>query len=341
MKILVPFDGSKDGLCTLQVVATMAFVPGSEITILQVVPMGGTLLSLVDSNSEAIKQQEIICEKSKHLTDIVLEMSLWQPHCRINFKIAFGNVTDEILKAASNMASDLIVIAAHDKNVIKRIFLSSVSSSVLHNSDRPVLIVKPTPEVIQGRMGNRGYRVLVPIDNSINTFDTIEWLSNQAWKAGTKVKLLHVISEFKDLKRQHEVPEDLAMLHQQWLTVSRRTTEMLESHVVRLAKVIGRENVEIDVRPGEPKQEILDTEVEWSADIIAMGAHSKPGMKRIISKSVSGHVARNCSCAALIVCHQNGTVQKRKSKKKEKPEYTSYQTASSLADYTPHALGIR
>lgn len=338
MKILVPFDGSRDGLYTLQVIATMALVPGSEITILQVINPGGSLLSLVDSNSDALKQQEIIVEKSKHLTDIVQEMSFWQPHCRINFKISFGNVTEEILKVATDIASDLIVIAAHDKNVIKRIFLSSVSSSVLNSSDRPVLIIKPTPEVAQGRMGNLGYRVLVPIDNSINSFDTIEWLSNQAWKTGTKIKLLHVISEFKDLLRQHEVPEDLATLHEQWLRVKARTEAVLETHVLKLATVVGRENVEVDVRPGEPKQEILDVESEWCADIVAVGSHSKPGVKRIISNSVSGHIARNCSGAALIVCHQNGTVQKKKIKKK-KPEFRK-QSSENYNERKPHALGI-
>lgn len=339
MKILVPFDGSRDGLSMLQVVATMALVPGSEITILQVVNPNGSLLSLVDSNSDSTKYQEIIAQRSKHLSDIVQEMSYWQPHCRIDFKISFGNVTEEILKVANDVSCDLIVIAAHDKSVIKRIFLSSVSSSVLNNSDRPVLIVKPTADVARGRMGNLGYRVLVPIDNSINSFDTIEWLSNQAWKAGTKIKLLHVISDFKDLLRQHEVPEDLATLHQQWLKVKERTVSMLENHALRLASVVGRENIEIDVRPGEPKQEILDVEAEWCADIIAVGSHSKPGVKRIISNSVPGYIARNCAGAALIVCHQNGAVRKKKTKKKTNSEYRN-RSSESYNELRPHALGI-
>jgi nucleotide-binding universal stress UspA family protein len=336
MKILVPFDGSRDGLCTIQLVASMALVPGSQITVLQVVNPGTTLMSLVDPSSEPIRYQEIIAERSKHLTDIIHELSIWQPHCRIDFKISFGNVTEEILKNANDMASDLIVIAAHDRSMIKRVFLSSVSSSVLNNAERPVLVVKPTNDVALGRMGNLGYRVMVPIDNSINSFDTIEWLSSQAWRMGTKFKLLHVIPEFKNLLRQHEVPEDLEVLHQQWMRVKERTIAMIENHAMKLANVVGAENIEIDVRPGVPKHEILAVEKEWCPDIIAMGSHLQPGVRRILTRSVSGHVARNSSCAALIVCHQNGSVPKPKKKKKVKSEFMPRE--SERQELRPHSL---
>ncbi|WP_028295502.1 universal stress protein [Olivibacter sitiensis] len=52
---------------------------------------------------------------------------------------------------------------------------------------------------------------------------------------------------------------------------------------------------------GQPKNEILETAQEISADLIVLGTHGRTGFDHFISGSVSESVARHSVCPVLIV----------------------------------------
>jgi nucleotide-binding universal stress UspA family protein len=64
--------------------------------------------------------------------------------CRkCTFKVTVGDIVDEILDAAAEEASDLIIIGSHGKRGLEKILLGSVAERVLKNAHCPVLIMNP------------------------------------------------------------------------------------------------------------------------------------------------------------------------------------------------------
>ena len=58
--------------------------------------------------------------------------------------VLIGHPVEEILRVAEEEACDTIVLGSHGKGFLKQTFLGSVSSTLLHRSRKPVLIV-PLP----------------------------------------------------------------------------------------------------------------------------------------------------------------------------------------------------
>ena len=55
---------------------------------------------------------------------------------------AVGEVVGEICRAAVDQDADLIVVGSHDKGAFKRFLVGSVSTSLVHEAPRPVLVVR-------------------------------------------------------------------------------------------------------------------------------------------------------------------------------------------------------
>jgi nucleotide-binding universal stress UspA family protein len=56
-----------------------------------------------------------------------------------------GDTVDEILKTADRLKSDMIIMGAHGKGILRHTFLGTVPDKVLRRSRIPVLVV-PTPK---------------------------------------------------------------------------------------------------------------------------------------------------------------------------------------------------
>jgi nucleotide-binding universal stress UspA family protein len=54
-------------------------------------------------------------------------------------------MVDEILKTADRLKSDMIIMGAHGKGILRHTFLGTVPDKVLRRSRIPVLVV-PTPK---------------------------------------------------------------------------------------------------------------------------------------------------------------------------------------------------
>jgi nucleotide-binding universal stress UspA family protein len=55
---------------------------------------------------------------------------------------AIGEVVGEICRAALDHDVDLIVVGSHDKGAFKRFLTGSVSTTLVHEAPRPVLVVR-------------------------------------------------------------------------------------------------------------------------------------------------------------------------------------------------------
>ena len=57
-----------------------------------------------------------------------------------------GSVVKSIITAAENEDVDLIAFASHGRTGLQRVFYGSVAAGVLHQVDRPLLIIRARSE---------------------------------------------------------------------------------------------------------------------------------------------------------------------------------------------------
>ncbi len=150
MRILIPYDGSRSSLSALRLLATMALNPDSEILILKVVGKKAGFLPLPAFEDDPIKNQDEVNNHSMVLRELARELSLWQKNCNINYRVHFGKPAESILEVSENWKADLIILGPkRTQSSTHHFYMGSVSKEVTAKSTAPVLIVKPTEEVLE------------------------------------------------------------------------------------------------------------------------------------------------------------------------------------------------
>lgn len=60
----------------------------------------------------------------------------------ITAEVMYGPPESRILEAVRDRQADLVIVGSHGKNLLERLLLGSVSDSVVHHCDCPVLVIR-------------------------------------------------------------------------------------------------------------------------------------------------------------------------------------------------------
>ena len=147
-KILLTLDGSKVGEAALphieQLVAKLVPSDKVEVTLIQVV---SSLVHHIVVGEEAVRApytaQEIE-QLKKNAAQYLTKAgeALRKIGATTKIMVTVGNAAEEILKAADELKVDMIAMSSHGRSGLSRLAFGSVTDKVLHNSDKPVLVVK-------------------------------------------------------------------------------------------------------------------------------------------------------------------------------------------------------
>jgi nucleotide-binding universal stress UspA family protein len=143
-KILVPLDGSKIAECALSHVQNLVKDGAvGEVILLNVVHVhiqrAGEMSGYLDINKV---REHFFMESRKYLADV--ESRLASEGVKVKTASLEGNRSaDTITDYAKQNGVDMIVIATHGYTGFKKLMLGSVALQVLHNSDVPVLLIRP------------------------------------------------------------------------------------------------------------------------------------------------------------------------------------------------------
>ena len=144
-KILVPLDGSKRAEKILPHVEELASQYQATITLLQIVPLVGNILTAgvitplpdqLDSDKEAAES---------YLNSIKEGLEQKQIETRIRVAVS-GQVVDAILQTAEEEKVELVAMCSHGHSGLSRVFYGSVAAGLLHRIDRPLLIIRSRKE---------------------------------------------------------------------------------------------------------------------------------------------------------------------------------------------------
>lgn len=271
-RILCPTDFTPFSRRALEHAIALARPVGGEITLLHVLLLP---LPSIDSDDEPTWMPPGPSPRSELLQ---------QMRCFTEPADAAGLATrlvlrdgvpgDEIVRAASALDADLIVMGSHGRRGLDRL-LGSHAERVLRTAACPVLLVGSSADMTPSESPVRLQEILCAASGSEHSPETLEYAQCLAAGAGAHLTLLHV-------------------------------TEPGHLRTPPAAPWSGR----IECRPGQidecttcgsARSEILRCAKERGADLIVIGIHDRgPGVLGYLG-CTSGYVARAAGCGVLTV----------------------------------------
>ncbi len=136
-KILVPLDGSKYSMEGLHEAILLAKQLDAKITGLCVIPL-----------TPPVAMPELHASFKSYMTDgaakFMADATKIASRNEVDFqgKLIYGEASTEIANFANDKKFDLVVIGSRGRSELKELFLGSISNTVIHRSQVPVLVIK-------------------------------------------------------------------------------------------------------------------------------------------------------------------------------------------------------
>jgi len=146
--ILVPTDFSRTSRVALDYAIQFARKNRSQITLLHVVPSRPSAFAGAE---DLALEEELKRGGAEQLSKLV--KALTSKSVPIDIAVRFGNPTMEIVHAARELRSDLIVLCSHRRRGLQHLLRGSVGKGVIQHAPCPVFL-----------LGKREHELLSPID---------------------------------------------------------------------------------------------------------------------------------------------------------------------------------
>lgn len=146
--ILVPLDGSKRAEKILPHVEQLAHAFGSKLVLVQVVETvfvySGPHGYYSEADFGSLQREELTAEAEAYLAGLQGEFR--EKDIEAKTLVSDGPVVRMIINVAESEGADLIAMASHGRTGLARVFYGSVAEGVLHQVNRPLLIVRAEGE---------------------------------------------------------------------------------------------------------------------------------------------------------------------------------------------------
>ncbi len=139
-------------------------------------------------------------------------------------------------------------------------------------------------------------KIIFAIDDSEYSARVLETVAKRMWPDGSVFKLLTVL-EPTDLSKNQSLESMENEIRQRRKTEAQR---LLDEACKRLSTA-NYDTIQIEIREGNPKQEIVNAAKEWSADKILVGAHGHDVCPTFSLGNTSRTVAQHAPCTVEII----------------------------------------
>lgn len=140
--IFVPLDGSTRAEKILPHVEMLAKCIEAKVVLLRVYRVNYGEADMVGHDPEFYESIEAKCKESivNYLNKV--QEKLRAKGLEIRSFAEEGDVVSTILSVADREGADLIAMSSHGRTGLSRVFYGSVAEGVLHNVDRPLLLIR-------------------------------------------------------------------------------------------------------------------------------------------------------------------------------------------------------
>jgi nucleotide-binding universal stress UspA family protein len=139
--ILVPLDGSQRAQTILPYVEELARGRESKVIFLQVIEPSMFMAGAYDTFYYDTELAERIIAATKSYLTALVDVYSKKGLVAKSF-VEQGPVVQTILDVAEREQADLIAMASHGRTGLARVFYGSVAAGILHQADRPLLLVR-------------------------------------------------------------------------------------------------------------------------------------------------------------------------------------------------------
>lgn len=204
--------------------------------------------------------------------------------------IAAGPV---ILAYANEIEADLIVMGTHGRRGLRHAILGSVAEEVVRLAECPVLTIRDS---VAGRATKRTGPVVVPVDYSDQSAQSIEWAQKLAASAGASLIVLHVF----------ERPIHPEVYFGGSVVKVPNFNELVAHLTQALQELAARADgpevpTEFRVVEGRATRRILEFADSEQARLIVIATHGLTGLAHVLLGSVTERVVRGASCPVFTV----------------------------------------
>ncbi len=140
-------------------------------------------------------------------------------------------------------------------------------------------------------------RILVAVDHSPHSLAAVETVMARPWPESTKVRLLTVNAPpYVAFAPWVELQATMADFDAE---VKKQAEELVSTMAARVREKAL--DVEVVIRDGDPRTEIVDEAIKWDSDLIVIGSHGYTGIKRLLLGSVAQYVVAHAPCSVEVV----------------------------------------
>jgi nucleotide-binding universal stress UspA family protein len=285
-RILLATDFSRGASRAKDYALFLAHTCGAELRMLHVSQPYPTLAA--DAIAEPYLLDPVRKEVTRFLDELAAELS--QGGVQATATHAVGNPSEQIIQAAQEDGSELIVVGTQGRTGLEHVLLGSTAERVVKGAPCPVLTVRstlaPGPVAIE--------RILLPLDFSDCSLDALEFGIQVARHFDASVTLLHVL-EWAWLRLHFTITE---------LAEGESARKDTESCLARYADLIRAQGLTVDtvIRGGGGATDfVIETAARQGTDLIVMGTHGRRGIQRALLGSVAEGILRQAPCPVITV----------------------------------------
>ena len=143
-------------------------------------------------------------------------------------------------------------------------------------------------------------KILCPTDFSEASLCGLKMASEMAEKFGSQVVVVYVNTSIQHLPSPHVEAADITF---DTVSYEKRLAKEARANLADISASIFPEGVEpkLEIRIGQPAQEILEVAHDEEVDAIFMATHGRTGLKHIVFGSVAERVVSRANCPVLTV----------------------------------------
>jgi len=284
MKILLADDGSQHAQAAVQLLKDLPLPPKSRVHVLR---------AFLTGQIDILRQME---QNLKHTIDQLHESGV-----RADSDLVLGYPAETIIKTATEMKPDLIVLGAKGLRATLGILLGGVAQQVVEYACCPVLVVRAPYHGLK--------HILLTTDGSLYSQRAARYLGRFPIPAKTEIGVLHTLAPAPIpipatayMGGWHDVPYPLPTQEEESEALEKQEKEghALLDRTCNLLLKKGVEATPVLLR-GDAATEIIQYSEKEAVDMIVAGSRGLSSFQGWLMGSVSRKLVHYSNCSVLIV----------------------------------------
>jgi len=217
---------------------------------------------------------------------------------RVKEKLLSGSAFDQLVTAATDAKSRLVVVGAVGHGLARRLLVGSVAERTAERSLIPTLVVRPGGRLASWIRGEHGLKILVGYDFSATSDAALGWV-NKLGEIGTFQATVLYSNWPPDEARRLGYEGPLSLVSNP-ADVQKKLERDLKERVIRL---LPKQEVTVVVEPGwgTPEGYLFEMASRQKVDLIVVGTHQRRGLGRVLLGSVSRAVLHHARVAVAVI----------------------------------------